>query len=130
MFVGFMLPSLPVGSDLHKAEFHVPQTGIMGSPYTKFGNLRTQHVNFAAFSTNTYNGTPLANLGDVAADGTAGTRIQDVTAAVESDYLNTASRGSRSQYRLEFPSVNDDGVRDQAYFTRTGFVLRLIYDLE
>jgi hypothetical protein len=50
---------------------------------------------------------------------------------VVDDYANSAARGGRSQYRLEYPGgTNNDGVRDIAFFTRTAFVLRLTYVVE
>jgi hypothetical protein len=132
MFASFQLPTLPTNSLLQSAVLAGPQESITGTPYAKLGNLKAQHVNFAAFDVNTFAATPLGNtIGDFSTNGTLEVKTLDVTTQVLGDYANAATRGGRSQYRLEFPlGTNNDGVRDFSFFTRTGFALRLTYVVE
>lgn len=129
VFASFQLPMLPTGATLEAALLSGVQEATAGSPYTKLGNLKAQHVNFAQFDANTFAATPLGNvIGDFSTSLTVETKTIGVTAQVVDDYANSAARGGRSQYRLEFPlGTNNDGVRDFAYFTRTSFTLRLTY---
>jgi hypothetical protein len=129
VFASFQLPQLPGGATLESALLTGPQESTTGSPYTKLGNIKAQHVNFAQFDANTFAATPIGNvIGDFSTTLTVETKMLAVTAAVLDDYANSAARGGRSQYRLEFPlGTNNDGVRDFAYFTRTAFALRLTY---
>lgn len=132
VFASFQLPALPTGASLEKAVLSGYQQSTAGSPYTKLGALKTQHVNFAAFDANTFSATPLGStVGDFSTSLTVETKSLEVTAQVLDDYANSAARGGRSQYRLEFPlGTNNDGVRDFAYFTRTSFKLMLTYVVE
>lgn len=129
VFASFQLPALPSGAMLESAQLTGVQESTTGSPYTKLGNLKAQHVNFAQFDANTFSATPIGNvIGDFSTNLTVETKMLAVTAQALDDYANLAARGGRSQYRLEFPlGTNNDGVRDFAYFTRTAFTLRLTY---
>ena len=129
VFASFQLPTLPTGATLEQATVSGVQGSTLGSPYTKLGNLKAQHVNFAQFDVNTFSATPLGNtIGDFSTNLTVETKSIDATAEVKDDYANLAARGGRSQYRLEFPlGTNNDGVKDFAYFTRTAFGLHLTY---
>jgi hypothetical protein len=58
------------------------------------------------------------------------TKMISVTAEVIDDYAHASQRANRTQYRLEFPiGTNNDGLRDNAQFVRTGFKLHLTYEL-
>lgn len=129
VFASFQLPTLPSGAVVQQAILSGPQASTLGSPYTKLGNLKAQHVNFAQFDANTFSATPLGNtVGDFSTNLTVETKMIAVTAEVNDDYANLTARGGRSQYRLEFPlGTNNDGVKDFAYFTRTAFALHLTY---
>lgn len=127
-FVAFTLPTLPAGAQLEHAEFSAQQANVQGTPYAHFGNMKAQHVNFASFDTTTFNAVPFASLNDFSTNATLEVKSLDVTERVVDDYANAAARGSRSQYRLEFPiGTNNDGVRDSAAFLRTSLALRLTY---
>ena len=131
VFVSFSLPALPAGATLERAELSGGQTTMSGLPYSVLGgNLKAQHVNFAAFDINTFSATPLgvSPIGDFSTNGVVETKRLAVTPRVMDDYANAAARGNRSQYRLEFPTgTNGDGTRDIAFFTRTSFILKLTY---
>ncbi|HEY5923906.1 MAG TPA: Ig-like domain-containing protein [Kofleriaceae bacterium] len=129
VFASFQLPTLVAGATVETAQLVGRQETVTGAPYTKLGNLKAQHVNFAQFDANTFAATPLGNpIGDFSTNATVEQKSLDVTAQVRDDYANSAARGGRSQYRLEYPlGTNNDGVRDIAFFTRTAFALRLTY---
>lgn len=131
MFASFQLPTLPTGATVEHAQLLGTQESVTGTPYSKLGALKAQHVNFAGFDANTFSATPIASIGEYSVDPTLATKMIDVTSRVVDDYANAAARGGRSQYRLEYPGgTNNDGVRDIAFFTRTAFVLRLTYVVE
>ncbi len=132
VFASFSLPTLPAGAALEQAVLSGPQSSTTGSPYTKLGNLKAQHVNFAQFDANTFSATPLGNtIGNFSTSLTIETKTLGVTAQVSDDYANLAARGGRSQYRLEFEiGTNNDDVKDFARFTRTAFALSLTYAVD
>jgi hypothetical protein len=132
VFASFNLPTLPAGAVVESAVFSGTQFNVTGSPYAKLGSLKAQHVNFPAFDANTFSATPLGNvIGDFSTTATLEIKMLDVTSQVSDDYANTAARGGRSQYRLEFPlGTNNDGVKDFARFTRTAFALAVTYTVD
>lgn len=131
VFASFNLPDLPPGATLQQAELRAAQDRVTGVPYAKLGTLKAQHVTFSSFDVNTFSATPLATIGDFSTTPVLETKSINVTTNVIDDYVNAGTRSARSQYRLEFPiGTNNDGMIDTAFFERSSFTLRLIYDVE
>jgi hypothetical protein len=135
---------LPAGRIVKDAVFNVYKDVGIGSPYT-LGSVSLEHVNYGdSLDAADYNTPVLADLGifdssstpvrervytDVTADA--------VTAAVQDDLANRATRGNRSQFRLRFPVATNNnnneewvlygdtesGGRDFAPFIQVNFLI-------
>ncbi|HEX5062886.1 MAG TPA: hypothetical protein VFV99_26110, partial [Kofleriaceae bacterium] len=131
LLVSFQLPTLPTGAAVERVLLTGSQDSVSGSPYTKLGVVKAQHVTFMTFDSAAFGGAPLVTAGDFSANATVEQKSLDVTGSVADDYTNAGPRAGRSQYRLEFPTgTNNDGVRDMVYFSRLGFSLTLTYHVE
>lgn len=126
-FATFGLPALPGGSTLDAAALRANQNSVSGAPYG-FGNLRALHTSSAAIDATAFGATPLAVIGDLSVDETAGAKSLDVTGELADDLANREARGERTQYRLEFPTPNNaNNTADEARLARSGFGLTLAY---
>ncbi len=111
---------LPAGRIVKDAVFNVFKPEGIGNPYS-LGSVSLEHVNYGdSLDAADYNTPVLADLGifdssstpvrervytDVTANG--------VTAAVQDDLANRATRGNRSQFRLKFPVATNNNNNEE-----------------
>jgi hypothetical protein len=117
-FYSFDISTIPAGAHIVSATLRLYQAIVVGSPYTKLGNVIVDRVDLgSALDPADYNAAALnANIGILSTTATIEYKTMDVTAAVQADL--GATRG-KSQFRLRFSlkDSNNDGVRDLAQFT-------------
>jgi Bacterial Ig-like domain len=118
-FVSFDLTSIPAGVVADEANLIINKQEITGNPY-ELASVSLDHVNYgASLSGNDYDTPMLADLGvfDSSSAPVTGYGSSDVTSAVNDDLANRVDRGNRSQYRLRFPSLSNNGDSDFISFT-------------
>ena len=105
------------------------QTRIYSTPYTDLGgHINTLHLVFKALDTTAFSAVPLGGAGSFSTNNKLETKSLSVLTELKDDYQNRATRGDRSQYRLEFPTVSDfDGVFDAAAFSPTSVKMVVKY---
>ncbi len=116
-FVSFDLGGLPPGARITSATLRVYQTSTVGSPYTKLGDIRADHVDYGGALDYGEFTTPFlgsSTVGVISRDASLGWKELDVTDRVIADL--EAGR-TRSQYRLRFlPLYSGDATNDWALF--------------
>lgn len=126
-FATFALPILPTGSTVDAATLRADQNSTGGAPYA-FGDLAALHTSNSPIDSTAFAATPLAVIGALSVDATPGEKTLAVTDQLVDDLANRATRGDRTQYRLEFATPNNtNGLADDARFARTSFGLTLAY---
>lgn len=127
--ITFDLSTLPGDIfEFQAATLQGDQVALNGAPYSALGNLRAEHVVFAAL-TDLWNAELLEDIGEFSTSPTLDTRTMDVLTQVEADYANGAVQNDRSQYRLAFEQLTDnDGAADYACFSKAPETLFLALD--
>lgn len=127
--ITFDLSTLPGDIfEFQAATLQGDQVALNGAPYSALGNLRAEHVVFAAL-TDLWNAELLEDIGEFSTSPTLDTRTMDVLTQVEADYANGAVQNDRSQYRLAFEQLTDnDGAADYACFSKAPESLVLALD--
>jgi len=99
----FNVGGLPAGAGVVRAELHLNQFDVEGSPYAKLGNVVVDHVDYIPDpGPDSYDGQNLSrNIGTLSVSPATGARVLDVTTAVRDDL---AAGRPWSQFRLRFYS--------------------------
>ena len=113
--VGFNTPT--INSTVVSATLYMYQTGTLGDPYEKFGQIRVAHVDFGSRieeSEETFSGTPITEGYAVLspADDTISWKTANVTQFVQNDINNSRTY---SQFRLYF-ATTVGGTEDEVNF--------------
>jgi hypothetical protein len=134
-FVSFDLSAIPSsvsGTFIKRADLGMYKQGVANDPYflkdctgqplgcLPISAVLLSHTNYGpSLEPADYNAPFLGELGGLDSGGSsAGPRTQEVTAAVRDDMSNRDARGSRSQYRLNFPlPTNKDNIPDLVTFS-------------
>jgi hypothetical protein len=129
-----VIPNGVKSTDIAYAELRVYKIARANDPYSFFGLVRLDHVNYGPTSDNSagaiFNTPSLASLGvfDDSSKEDSAFIIADVTAAVIDDFSNRAARDNLSQYRLAFPgiSTNNDNNSNEVVFLPTDVDVTLL----
>ena len=125
-YVTFDLTALPAGSEVEAASFDGNQTAPFGLPYA-LGAIMTQHIAYSTMD-NISAVQAISLPGELSTNGNVERKFIDVTSQVQDDVINRATRGDRSQYRLQIDKATDgDGVADTAVFTKNSFKMMITY---
>lgn len=121
-FVGFDISSIQ-GRTIVSATLRMYPGQVSGTPYTLFGTIVVDHVNFSNtisggnhLTSDDYSGNTLtSNIGTISNNTTEEWKTLGVTSSVQADI--NAGRTS-SQYRIHFTTENtdSDGSADEASF--------------
>jgi hypothetical protein len=125
-YVSFDLAPLPAGSVLESASFSASQLSFEGTPYASLGPLKSYHLTFSAMS-EVFAAEPMSAPGVFSSDGNAESKTIDVTSEVSDDLANRATRGDRSQFRLQFDTVSTNNQYDRVAFSKDTFEMSLVY---
>lgn len=120
------MPVFPESAELETASLEASQSGPSGNPFS-LGSLHIFHINSATIDNAAF-GAALADVGVVSTDETPGPRQLDILTEFQSDLDNQSVRGSRTQYRMEFPTAtNSNNTSDQSRFSRSSLSLVVRY---
>ncbi|MDP1823497.1 MAG: Ig-like domain-containing protein [Archangium sp.] len=130
-FLSFDLSSVPADASVLAATLYGYQTAINGTPYSTLGELKAASVNYGSSLTAADFETPIIKtlqcpvcvppyclicnpllhtkdeIVTLSTTTTMGTKSVDVARKVSDDLANRATRGSRSQFRVYFPTTTD-----------------------
>jgi len=125
-YLSFNLAALPAGSEIEAAQFSARQLAAEGAPYN-LGGVVAQHISFAP-GTSVGALQPMSLPGMFSSDANVGSKAIDVTSQVTDDVINRATRGDRSQYRLQIDqATNANAVTDKAVFAKATFELTTVF---
>jgi hypothetical protein len=118
-FISFNIANLPTDiQEFETANLNLGQTAVGGAPYSGFGSLVVNHVNFATLNfALAFHATSLQALGTLSNDANLEVKTLGVLTALKDDYSKRSTRGNRTQYRLAFVNATDsDNALDAATF--------------
>lgn len=69
----------------------------------------------------------MSSAGVFSWDGNAESKSLDITANVADDLVNRATRGDRTQYRLQFDTVSANNQYDRTNFSKDTLEMSLVY---
>ena len=125
-YVTFNLAALPAGSEVETAEFEARQLAPYGAPYS-LGAVMLQHLTFSTMD-DVGAAMAISLPGAFSEDAVLDTKRIDVSSQVQDDVINRATRGDRSQYRLQIDqATNGDNVADTAVFQKNTLKLTTVY---
>jgi hypothetical protein len=125
-YLTFDLSALPPSTEIEFAEFLGRQLAPTNSPYN-LGTLVAEHVTFPQM-TDAMGASALGGALVFSTNATAESKRVEVTADVQDDIENRASRSSHSQFRLRFEqATNSNGNTDTAVFAKDTFAMSIVY---